>query len=99
MTAAWQYLQYPEAVSLEINRVVKPNGKIIVSFSNRAFWTKATRVWLDTNDKERIDYIINVLTHNGWIHDESIIEHNSRENILSLLGFQLDPFFSVIARK
>lgn len=99
IVASWQYLQYPEAVSLEVNRVVKPNGKIIVSFSNRAFWTKATRVWLDSNDKERIDYIIQVLSSNGWTFDEKIIDYNSRDNILSLLGFSSDPFFSVIATK
>jgi len=96
IVASWQYLQYPEAIALEISRVVRPKGKIIVSFSNRAFWTKATRKWIESDDFQRLDYIIQVLESNGWKYEESIYENNNN-NILSLLGVNNDPFFSVIA--
>ncbi len=99
IVASWQYLQYPEAVSLEISRVVRPKGKIIVSFTNRAFWTKATRVWVESDDLQRLDYITNVLELNGWSCEETISEFNEKNNVLSLLGFYNDPFLSVIARK
>ena len=33
-----------------MKRVVKHNGKLIVSFSNRAFWSKAPRVWTEGSD-------------------------------------------------
>ena len=42
IVAGWQYLQYPENVALELKRIIRPKGKLIISFSNRAFWTKAT---------------------------------------------------------
>ena len=57
IVASWQYLQYPEALSVDLKRIVKPSGKIIVSFSNRAFWTKATKIWLDSSDIERLSLI------------------------------------------
>ena len=40
MVAAWQYLQYPENLTREIARILNRKGKIIIAFSNRAFWHK-----------------------------------------------------------
>jgi len=45
MVAAWQYLQYPENLTKEIARILSRNGKIIIAFSNRAFWHKAPKIW------------------------------------------------------
>src|SRR5947209_3114016 len=36
-----QYLQQPVAVLREIVRVLRPSAPVVVSFSNRCFWTKA----------------------------------------------------------
>ena len=33
MVAAWQYLQYPEEIALELKRVIRPSGQLIISFS------------------------------------------------------------------
>ena len=45
IVAGWQYLQYPEMVSLELSRVIKSDSFLIISFTNRAFWTKAPNIW------------------------------------------------------
>ena len=45
IVAGWQYLQYPEKVSLELSRVIKSDSLLIISFTNRAFWTKAPNIW------------------------------------------------------
>ena len=45
IVAGWQYLQRPEQLAEELFRILSPGGKIIVSFSNRAFCSKAPRIW------------------------------------------------------
>ena len=38
----------------ELLRILKPNGVIILSFSNRAFWTKAIQIWKESNEAKRV---------------------------------------------
>ena len=97
LVAGWQYLQYPEKVSAEIRRVIRPNGKFIISFSNRAFWNKSPNIWLEANDKERIKYVSSILTSQGWSIENSFYEILSSRNFIDSLFFNSDPFFSVIA--
>ncbi len=96
MVAAWQYLQYPERLAFELKRVVKPQGELIVSFSNRAFWTKSPRIWIDESDMGRINYIKRVLHAQGWSTIKHIYEKNDNQGILPFLGGG-DPFLAVIA--
>ena len=41
-----QYLQHPVAVFGEVRRVLRPEGRVVASFSNRCFPTKAVAAWL-----------------------------------------------------
>ncbi len=97
LVAAWQYLQYPEEISLELRRIIKPKGQLIVSFSNRAFWTKSPRIWVESSDRERIDYIMKILKISGWPSADFIVEQTKHASILPFLQTKGDPFFSVIA--
>ncbi len=96
MVAAWQYLQEPEAVASEIKRIVKPGGSVIISFSNRAFWEKAPRIWREGGDKEHIKYIKAILLSQGWDKVRSIEESDNKEGIFGMVGIKTDPFLSVI---
>jgi Methyltransferase domain len=51
------YLINPIQVLKEVNRVLKPGGKIIISQSNRCFPTKAIRMWLGMNDRQHLELI------------------------------------------
>ncbi|AAQ00491.1 MULTISPECIES: methyltransferase domain-containing protein [Prochlorococcus] len=97
MVAAWQYLQYPEELAFDLKRIIKPKGKLIVSFSNRAFWSKAPLVWTQGSDLDHINYIKNVLVKQGWAEPEVIVKVPKKEGFLGFLGAGGDPFFSVIA--
>ena len=52
MVAAWQYLQYPENLTKEVARILSSQGKIIIAFSNRAFWHKAPNIWTSSTEGE-----------------------------------------------
>tara|TARA_B100000579_G_scaffold315270_1_gene264722 strand:+ start:3131 stop:3781 length:651 start_codon:yes stop_codon:yes gene_type:complete len=98
IVAGWQYLQYPEKVSKELSRIIKPDSLLIISFSNRAFWTKSPNIWVNSSDTGRIEYVKSVLSSNGW-RVEKIFDEKTYEN--KFFGFyssESDPFFSIIAR-
>src|SRR5215469_9265168 len=51
-----QYLTQPLAVLREAARVLRRGAPIVISFSNRCFWTKAVAIWrgLDDNGHARL---------------------------------------------
>ena len=98
MVAAWQYLQYPEKLTNEISRILSKEVKIIISFSNRAFWHKAPNIWTTSTEDERLKYVRNVLISNGFQEPKIIKKfHQTTLNILNLL--KKDPFYCLIATK
>lgn len=53
MALSVQYLTDPRAVFSEMNRVLRPGGMAIVTYSHRAFIEKAVRIWVaETDDGE-----------------------------------------------
>ena len=98
MVAAWQYLQYPENLTNEISRILSEKGKIIVSFSNRAFWHKAPNIWTTSTEDERVQYVRKVLISNGFKEPRIIKKFNEPDlNIFNF--FKKDPFYCLIATK
>src|SRR5271167_4942419 len=45
-----QYLQRPVAVLREVARLLRPGAPLVISFSNRCFWTKAVAIWRALDD-------------------------------------------------
>ncbi|RMH65121.1 MAG: class I SAM-dependent methyltransferase [Cyanobacteria bacterium J003] len=94
MAVSVQYLQYPEATFTEIARILKPQGVVIVSFSNRMFFEKAIRAWREGNEGDRVQL---VQTYINSIPALKVIEtHLPRP--WSWLGF-IDPFYAVVGQK
>ena len=98
IVAGWQYLQYPEKVSLELSRVIKSDSLLIISFTNRAFWTKAPNIWTYSSEEKRIEYVTSVLTSNGWRIEKIFNEKTQEKKLFGFYSSESDPFFSVIAR-
>ncbi len=98
MVAAWQYLQYPENIAMEIARILKSNGKFIIAFSNRAFWTKAPNIWTNSDENQRVDYVRSVLISNGF-NEPRVIKKFVSNNLKIFPFFNTDPFYCLIAQK
>ena len=60
-----QYLIYPVEVFGEVNRVLKPGGVFVVSFSNRCFPTKAVAAWRSMTDEQHIDLVTQYFAESG----------------------------------
>jgi len=59
------YLNKPIGIFQEVQRVLKPGGKFILSQSNRCFPTKAIRMWLGMNDLQHCLVIAAYFNYSG----------------------------------
>jgi SAM-dependent methyltransferase len=101
-TVSIQYLQYPEAIMTEIARILKPQGIVIISFSNRMFYQKAIAAWRDGTPNSRIQLVRKYIQSvPGFSNPELIVNQSSvTNNLLQLIGLgSSDPFYAVIASK
>jgi SAM-dependent methyltransferase len=56
-TVSVQYLIKPVEVFREVARVLVPDAPFYVAISNRCFPSKATKIWLTTNDQQHIQLV------------------------------------------
>ncbi|MGL5795679.1 MAG: class I SAM-dependent methyltransferase [Waterburya sp.] len=101
ITVSIQYLQYPEAILSEILRILKPNGVVIISFSNRMFYQKAIAAWRDSTDTDRVNLVQKYFQSvDGFTKPEVVVQQSPLPGLLQMLGLVGgDPFYAVIARK
>lgn len=64
-TASVEYLTDPISIFREVGRVLKPNGKFIVTFSNRWFPPKAIRIWPLLHEFERMGLVTEYFLQSG----------------------------------
>jgi SAM-dependent methyltransferase len=101
ITVSIQYLQYPEAVLSEIYRVLKPNGVVIISFSNRMFYQKAIAAWRDGTDTDRVNLVRKYFQSvDGFTEPQVMVHQPTLPGFLQMLGLAGgDPFYALVARK
>ena len=86
-----QYLQQPVAVLREIARVLCPDAALVISFSNRCFWTKAVAVWRALDDDGHARLVELYLREAGFTAIET---HRLAEYIED----EQDPLIAVVGR-
>ena len=86
-----QYLQQPVAVLRELHRALRPGAPLVISFSNRCFWTKAVAVWRATGDSGHAALVRRYLDAAGFTGIEA---HRLAEYIED----EQDPMFAVVGR-
>lgn len=101
ITVSVQYLEYPEAVFSEVQRLLTPGGISIVSFSNRMFFNKAIQAWRDGNDSDRLKLVTSYFEKTPGFQTPEVVQSVSpASQLLALMGIQgADPFYAVIAQK
>ncbi len=87
-----QYLQQPVAVLREAARVLRPGGPIVISFSNRCFWTKAVAVWRGLDDNGHARLVELYLKHAGF-------EGIETRRLAPYIEDEQDPMYAVIGRR
>jgi hypothetical protein len=87
-----QYLQQPVAVLREAARVLRPGAPIVISFSNRCFWTKAVAVWRGLDDNGHARLVELYLGRAGF-------EPIETRRLAPWIEDEQDPMYAVIGRK
>ena len=87
-----QYLQQPVAVLREVARVLRPGAPLVISFSNRCFWTKAVAIWHGLDDNGHARLVELYLNHAGFAGIDT-------RRLAPYIEDEQDPMIAVIGRK
>lgn len=72
------YLIKPREIFEEMNRVLRPGGKAIMSFSNRCFPTKAIGIWTQTDDAGHLWIVGSYFKFGGKWTDTKALDISSK---------------------
>lgn len=86
-----QYLQQPLVVLRDLARVLRPGAPLVISFSNRCFWTKAVAIWRALDDDGHARLVERYLRRAGF---EQIETHPLAEWVEDVS----DPMTAVVGR-
>jgi SAM-dependent methyltransferase len=87
-----QYLQRPIGVLREVARLLRPGAPLVISFSNRCFWTKAVAIWRSLDDDGHVRLVERYLRDAGFARIET---HRLAEWVEDVS----DPMFAVVGRR
>eukprot|EP01122_Echinamoeba_exundans_P000928 TRINITY_DN10870_c0_g1_i1.p1 TRINITY_DN10870_c0_g1~~TRINITY_DN10870_c0_g1_i1.p1 ORF type:complete len:241 (+),score=27.23 TRINITY_DN10870_c0_g1_i1:2-724(+) len=86
------YLIHPKELFSELQRVLKPGGLAIMSFSNRCFPTKVVNIWRESDDQEHVNIV------GSYFHFTPGFDEPEAFDISPYPG-KTDPMFIVQSRK
>ena len=96
------YLIHPIEILNEIGRILKPQGKMIASFSNRCFPTKVIGRWLKMNEEQRVQWVANYFLLASTFFDSQTVKAYSffdDQFLPSTDDEFIDPMYIVMGQK
>jgi len=96
---SFEYLLAPQSVCSEIHRILRPKGRVIISFSDRWFPPKVVRLWQILHPFERIGFVLDCLR--DQFNTLSTVSYRNWPRPVDdphLLPYS-DPLFVVTAKK
>lgn len=85
------YLVRPVEVFAEVARVLRPGGRLVCTFSNRCFPTKAVKGWLANDDRGRLGIVDAYFEQSGGF-DRAVLAHRNP-------GARGDPLYAAWAAR
>jgi SAM-dependent methyltransferase len=101
-TVSIEYLTQPLAVLHELRRILKPGGKLLITFSNRFFPPKVIALWKQLHPVERLNWVAQLVHQAGFSEIQTRMERGLERDTADTYYPQLtemDPMFGVSACK
>jgi len=99
-SVSFEYLTQPLAVLREVRRILKPQGKLLITFSNRFFPPKAIMLWKRLHPVERLAWVVQCAQAAGFQEIETLVERGLQRDPGDRYAQQfkeMDPLFAVSA--
>lgn len=88
------YLIRPVEVLREAARVLRPNGALALTFSNRCFPTKAVHGWLDTDEAGRCTIVAEYVRRAGGFTEPDVSLRTPSDR-----SYRGDPLYALVAHR
>jgi SAM-dependent methyltransferase len=102
-TVSVDYLVKPFEVFSEVGRVLKPHGLFLVFFSNRMFEVKATKIWRESTEGERVQLVSRFFEWTGLFETPNVFVSSGKprpkDDKYAYLGIPSDPVYAVYAER
>lgn len=102
-TVSIEYLIQPQKIFEELGRILRPDGILMVTFSNRWFPPKVVRVWEQLHEFERMGLVLEYFQRSGMFKDLETYSMKGlprpwNDKYFAEIG-DSDPVFAVFGRK
>jgi SAM-dependent methyltransferase len=102
-TVSVDYIVHPVEVFLEVARILKPDGRFVLIFSNRMFPPKAVNIWKQMNESQRWDLVKHYFQVSGHFFVEGTFESKGKprpkDDKYCSYGIPSDPVYAIWAKK